>query len=715
MRFGIVHRIMTNALAALGVLAVVTSAELGPWVNGIALVGLFLALLVPERWQQKPWLTHFATGGPLVLFFIEGGRLLSGQPAIDVAVEFAVLLQIVRLATRRGAAHDQQIILLSLLHFIVGTVLGGGLAFGLCFIGFLVFAPGALVLSHLRREVEGNYRQGARDRTGLPVDVPRILRSRRVIGKGFLASTGLLSVPIFLFTALLFLAFPRVGLSLLLINHGKSGRMVGFSDRVDLGDVGVLRSDPAIALRFEVPGLSETPPARLTLRLRGTAFDTYDGRAWGRSSSERKPEARYGDTFAVTRMPRPTDRVVTFDLESIDPPVIFFPTHATAFRLRSTTQGVLAEPPGIARGPEGEFRYIGVEGRGLRYEVFVGPEDEVAQQAPMSDADRRRYTSVPVLLPARVAQLAHRWTDSEPSERGKARIIEEHLKHEFTYDTNSPSGGTPQPVDHFLFESHRGHCEFFSTTMAMMLRAVNIPSRNVTGFVGGSYNRFGKYYAVREGDAHSWVEAYISEGPRSGWQTFDPTPTAGAQPLSANTGARVYVRDLIEAISQRWSRHVVGYDLRQQMHILDSVSARYRRARGATGLDSGIAGKISKRPVLTLFVLGVSAFIAKRAWERYKRRKPRTPKPRAQEKRIESATNLYRTLESAFGRIGLSRPAELPPLRFAEDLERKGHPLAKEIHSLTQVYLDVRFGGAELAPPQLRDFEGRVKALVQTT
>ena len=63
-----------------------------------------------------------------------------------------------------------------------------------------------------------------------------------------------------------------------------------------------------------------------------------------------------------------------------------------------------------------------------------------------------------------------------PSVRGrlKAKAIEEHLKHDFKYDTNSPSGGKPQPVDHFLFESKKGHCEFFSTGMAIMLREIGI-------------------------------------------------------------------------------------------------------------------------------------------------------------------------------------------------------------------------------------------------
>lgn len=713
MRFGTVHRMMTNALAALGVLAVVTSSELGLWVSGITLVGLVLALLVPESWQQKPWLGHIATGGPLLLFFIEGGRLLAGQSALDVAVEFAVLLQVVRLATRRGAAHDQQIILLALLHFVVGTVLGGGLAFGLCFVGFLVFAPGALVLSHLRREVEGNYRQGARDRTGLPVDVPRILRSRRVVGKGFLASTGLLSVPIFVFTALLFLAFPRVGLSLLLINHSKSGRMVGFSDHVDLGDVGVLRSDPAIALRFEVPGLGENPPPRLTLRLRGTAFDTYDGRAWGRSSSERKAEPRMGDTFAIRRYPRATDRVIAFELEPIEPPVLFFPSHTAAFRTRTTNQGLLAEPPVIARGPEGEFRYNGQEGRGLRYEAFIAPESESFAQPPMNEQERKRYVTLPATLPARVAQLAHQWTDHEPSPRRKANIIEERLKHEFIYDTNSPSSGTPQPVDHFLFESHRGHCEFFSTTMAMMLRSIDIPSRNVTGFVGGTYNRFGKYYAVREGDAHSWVEVYLQEGNLAAWYTYDPTPTAGAQPLQATNGARVYVRDLIEAMSQRWTRHVVGYDLRQQMHVLDAITSRYQRARGAAGMDRGMLGKISKRPFLLLACIGLFAYGLRRVYHTWKNRRVVSPEEQL-EQRIEHATHLYRMLENTLVSLGLSRAPELPPLRFAEQLQQKGHPLAKEVYDLTELYLEVRFGGVTLEPGALRDFEARVKGLAQT-
>jgi hypothetical protein len=294
-RFGFIHRVMTDALATLGVLAVVSTTTLIPWTNAVLLLGLGGALSIPQSWQNRPALRHFANAAPVALFVAEVVRLLAGRPPLDVAVEFAAMLQIIRLATRRGAAHDQQIIVLALLHFVAGTVLGGGLTYGFCFLGFLVVAPGALVLSHLRREVEGNYRQGARDRTGLPVDVPRILRSRRVVGRTFLLSTCLLSVPIFLFTAALFVIFPRVGLSLLLLNHPRSGRMVGFSDHVDLGDVGVLRSDPSIALRFEKSDTPDPPPLgsrSASGAQRSTATTAARGRARSRPAFPRTMPSR---------------------------------------------------------------------------------------------------------------------------------------------------------------------------------------------------------------------------------------------------------------------------------------------------------------------------------------------------------------------------------------------------------------------------------------
>ena len=709
MRFGLVHRIMTDALAALGVVAVVNTAGMTPWTTGFVLIGLALALAVPESWQSKPWLRHLATIGPLTLFAVQGVRFVAGRSALDIAVEFAAVLQIIRLATRRGAAHDQQIIVLALLHFVAGTVLGGGLSYGLCFVGFLIVAPGALVLSHLRREVEGNYRQGARDRTGLPVDVPRILRSRRVVGRGFLATTCLLSVPIFLFTAALFVMFPRVGLSLLLLNHNNKSRMVGFTDRVDLGEVGTLRSDPTIALRFEVADLPEPPPQRLTLRLRGAALDRYDGRRWERTlKGPQNPDAGY--ELWITRHSDPArDRRVTIDLEPFEPPVVFLPPRTIGLELKQNQQQVLGEPTQLSRGAEGEVRYSGTETHGIRYDAWLAPEKEVISE-PLGAQDRLRYLDVPPDMPKRIGDLAHEWADGQTTTIAKANAIAEHLKKDFKYDTGSPSGGKAQPVDHFLFESKKGHCEFFSTAMALMLRELGIPSRNVTGFVGGTYNRFGRYYAVREGDAHSWVEAYVDD-PTHGWMTFDPTPTSGAQPLQETTGAYVYMRDLVEAMSQRWNRYVVGYDIKTQARLFDDISRRYARIRRDTGTDSGPLERVTRGPVIAgaLLVCVAAAYLL---WKR--RRKAKTDKTEKADKprtdpHLEAAAALYRSLELALSSQGIARPIALPPLKHAEELVGKSHPLADDVLDLTNRYLAARFGGLSLDDAASKDFERRVR------
>ncbi|XYH97227.1 DUF3488 and DUF4129 domain-containing transglutaminase family protein [Sorangium sp. So ce1128] len=705
MRFGMVHRIMTDALAALGVIALVASGQFNRYVSWAILIGLALALVVRESWQRHPALRHLDTGVLLVVIAVQVVRIvITDASVLDVLVEFAAALQIIRLATRKGAAHDQQVIVLALLHLIAGTVLGGGLGYGLCFLGVLVVAPGALVLSHLRREVEGNYRQGARDRTGLPVDVPRILRSRRVVGRSFLAVTCLLSIPIFVFTAALFVIFPRVGLSLLLLNRGHTGRMIGFSGKVDLGAVGVLRSDPKLAMRVEIPDLPEPPPPRLTMHLRGTALDAYDGRTWTQSENYKRPTESDAGLVPIERYPDPSvDPVMRIDLEPIDPPVIFLPPNATGLRFKNRGQLGVEANTMAHRGPEGEFRYQPLDDRGLVYDVFLSRKRSPTFQR-LSAADRRRYLELPRDLPARVVELARTWTRGVDRAADRARAIQEHLRTEYRYDLASPSGADPHPLDHFLFESKRGHCEFYSTAMAILLRAVDVPTRNVTGFVGGTYNRFGRFYAVRQGDAHSWVEVYLDG---EGWMTFDPTPPADAAPKSELVGVWAYLRDFIEATSQRWDRHIVGYDLNQQVSLLQTLTSRYRR--------SGSSGDVAlSRPRILAVAAVALALGGGLLYWRFRRGRRGREESRAGAGRTPSAVlaiALYESLESAMLAQGVPRPPSMPPLRHAEALELAAHPLAREILMLTQVYLRARFGGAKLTEDDSRDFERRVKAL----
>jgi transglutaminase-like putative cysteine protease len=539
-----------------------------------------------------------------------------------------------------------------------------------------------------------------------------------VVGRGFLATTCLLSVPILIFTTALFILFPRIGLSLLLLNHPHAGRMIGFSEHVDLGDVGMLRDDPTIALRFEVRGLSDPPPTRLTLRLRGTAFDAYDGRAWARTQREVPRPSRGSfegnDVYEISRAPDAArDRVVSFDLEPIEPPVLFLPPRAVAIRVKSPNQILLGEPLTIQPGAEDELRYSGSDSRGLRYDVYLAADGEPLT-SKLTPSDRGRYLELPP-LPDRIAELAHQWTDGLSSSEAKATAIEDHLRREFAYDLHSASAGTPQPVDHFLFESRRGHCEFFSTAMSLMLRMVGIPSRNVTGFVGGTWNRFGRYYAVREGDAHSWVEAYIDIDDRQGyWRTFDPTPPSGAQPLEPPGGIIYYLRDFIEALSQRWNTYVVGYDLRRQVRLFDEVNRSYQKLRSKAGVDKGPLDKLTRGPVIACALL-VGLALGYAVWKR-RRKRDEAPLARPATRGLrhaggETAASLYRSLETVLQFQGISRAPSTPPLRHAEELLSRSHPLGDEVMSLTHVYLELRFGGAALTEGSKRDFQRRVREM----
>lgn len=710
MSFGTVHRFLTSALATFGVLALVTSGNLDRRLNIAVLLGLAGAIAIPERWRTTPILRQVASFGPVALLAVQILRLLVFDATVlDMAVEFAIALQLVRLATRVGAAHDQQVIILALLHLIAGTMLGGGISYGLCFIGFILVIPGALVLSHLRREVEGNYRQGARDRTGSPVDMPRILRSRRVVSLRFVVATCLLSVPILAFTALLFVTFPRVGLSLLFFNRSSSERMVGFSDRIDLGEVGSLRADPTLALRVEIPDLPDPPPPRVELHLRGTAFDMYDGRAWSRTQTGIEPVPSHFGTLTIRRRPhRRRDRVITIDLEPIDPPVLFVPRRAVALRMRPRGQGSPKGNVELFAGGEGEIRYRTNE-RGARYQVFLGNENERSHEV-LSDEERARYLQLPPNLPPRIGELAKSIVGNRIGVWEKANFIQEYLRENYRYDLSSPSGGAENPLDDFLFNTRSGHCEFYSTAMVVLLRELGIPARNVTGFLGGTYNRFGQFYAVRQGDAHSWVEVFIDE---LGWTTFDPTPAAEGQGQAQLKGVFATLRDFFEATSQRWDRHVIGYDLHQQVSTFQRIATASRNSGLNLSKESPRARAVGVSILGLLLIGGVGFWYWRRRQGKPTGSGPDDSKPMpSREQRL--ASSLYASLEQAMASQNIARNPGTPPLRHARALSETGHPLGPEILELTNIYLAVRFGGEALTEELRRDYEDRIKRIRAT-
>ncbi len=154
--------------------------------------------------------------------------------------------------------------------------------------------------------------------------------------------------------------------------------------------------------------------------------------------------------------------------------------------------------------------------------------------------------------------------------------LERYLRTHFGYTLQLGRVAQRDPLAYFLFERKQGHCEYFASAMAVMLRTLRIPSRVVNGFRTGEFNDVTSQYLVRASNAHSWVEAYF---PGYGWISFDPTPAAPAEMRTGWNRWALYA----DAMASFWREWVVSYDVSHQ-YILGHRAAQggadwIRRAR----------------------------------------------------------------------------------------------------------------------------------------
>ena len=140
--------------------------------------------------------------------------------------------------------------------------------------------------------------------------------------------------------------------------------------------------------------------------------------------------------------------------------------------------------------------------------------------------DFTQYLQLPEQLPERVKELAETITENQESVYEKTKAIESYFgRNGFVYtqqDVAIPKAGDDY-VDQFLFDTKKGYCDNFSTSMVVMLRSIDIPARWVKGFAPGEsvLNDDGeKVYQITNNEAHSWVEAYM---PGVGWMPYEPT------------------------------------------------------------------------------------------------------------------------------------------------------------------------------------------------
>jgi transglutaminase-like putative cysteine protease len=169
----------------------------------------------------------------------------------------------------------------------------------------------------------------------------------------------------------------------------------------------------------------------------------------------------------------------------------------------------------------------------------------------------------------------------------RAKALESHLRDsgDYQYTMQSPVR-TPgmDPVEDFVANNPRGHCEYFAGALALMLRSVGIPSRVVVGYRGGDWNVVGSFYQVRQLNAHSWVEAYLPPRPENfslfdkivipelverarvngAWMRLDPT-TSNAMLVDTAAGSRWgEIQQVVDYLKFVWNNYVVGMDAVKQ-------------------------------------------------------------------------------------------------------------------------------------------------------
>lgn len=725
MRFIVVHKLAVYLLVATSALTLTSSGQIPLTINL-----LFFGLLVLSWFWEPPdhrtqvaerrfvgrferfnvaW--NIATLAMLVWTVVDivsvGGAALSG-------IYFVLFLTINKLFNRRLSADYQQLHVLSFLQIVAASVLNSQLSYGVLFLLYVVFSTWALVLFHLKREMEQNYLLKYADSLeGRPVRVRRVLNSRRLVNGRFLLATSLVSLVIFAGAAAAFALFPRIGLGMFQ-HRGRSGvSMSGFSDTVELGSFGTIKSDKTVVMRIEF----DDPNARHRLRpyWRGLTFDLYDGYRWSKSRGAKSVPPQRDGRFIVGHRTPGSDAVrQRIYLEPMPSRVVFGLSKVSAIKVT----GIADDFGPLRVDAFGDLTYRQANDFGFRYLAFSDPEPvpTAALEAPIAAyrAQQTRgaisYLQLPRDLDPRIPALARRLASGAASVGEIIDRIESHLKHEYQYTLELGRDPRLSPLADFLFVQRKGHCEYFATAMTILLRSVGIAARNVNGFVGGTWNAYGGYLAVSQADAHSWVEVQIGRDAAglALWQTRDPTPSASGPPRPAGAWARL--QQFTDSLRMRWYKHVIEYDLRDQAGLVKGARAAWKSAFGSDG-DAPLRGAV--RWLLgALLLLALALAFRPHLWRRLTN--SRLPTDGREPPSVESVAvaRLFEAMVGRYTRAGFPRAAHVTAREYLRSLQTAEAPGLEVAQAVVAVYEGARYGGALPTSGAIRSLEAALGRVV---
>ena len=589
---------------ALGFLALYLSREVEKPLLVLPLVGLSLSFFLNFRLQDRWLLTLVGT----VAFATCGASFLGDTAALLTLSRALVASHALLWCAKNPDDYRYWRLGLAFLEVVLASILAPETyMLGLIFL-FVVVASVALAFGF----VERSFRQRDPALLSRPVSYP------------YLGAIGILSVVVFLSSLLIFPVLPRSqGL-------GGNSAQTGYTENVNFRSStlgwasGSSRPLLWIFKPDEVPWRALIPWGLV----RTKALEVFDGETWRPGT---KP-------LPLSNPPAsPSRYTLNVFREPLDTEALPVPYGASVLQVDGRAR---------RRYQSGEWPLLGAQGKRVEYRVEVGADLGLN---PL-DMPRPMHLLVPKREQfPRLRALAAEMKRGTRDDRSRVRWVVEHLRG-FRAEEVGYTGtieGKVHPVEAFLFETRRGHCELFSTAAALLLREMGVPTRLVAGFrvvmPGDS-----TVLSVRNTHAHAWLEFYTREG---GWQPIDPTPAVVTTPSWLAPAEALY-----DMVSAYWHRYILGYEM-------DAALFRALVRKYAPEL-------VAAAGALTLILL---AYALRALWRRFGRRVPVREKVGALFSRLESHRHGTALLATAEGRCLTARYEQL---RFG-----RGEPSADELKS----------------------------------
>jgi transglutaminase-like putative cysteine protease len=360
----------------------------------------------------------------------------------------------------------------------------------------------------------------------------------------------------------LWLLFPRFAGPLWHIPNDGHIAASGLGDTMSPGDIDQLALSDEVAFRVYFAGATPPPQERYW---RGPVMHDFDGHTWTRSYSGplgAPSFAPQGPAYDYTVSLEPNQRRWVFALD--------WPSHWDLADTALTRDYTLMRRDPVSRP----------------IDLVATSHTQVRWTAPLSNAMRASDTRIPTNRNPRTMQLAQSLRREHPDDAQLVRAVLAMFTQQPFYYTLTPPKLADDSVDAFLFDSKRGFCEHYASAFAMLMRAAGIPAHVVTGYQGGTFNRFADYWIVRQSDAHAWDEIWI-EG--RGWLRVDPTSAIAPERVEAAAGGALDAQGALgeawqlripwladarlrlDALKQAWRERILFFDQSSQKQLLEQL------------------------------------------------------------------------------------------------------------------------------------------------